>query len=114
VNTSCFGAVAKQVAAVVVRSLAASRRQATTQYVFAPRLPWLMPSRVQFLTRGHMPNIETVIELAERLGMKWKNLSSGIILSTVLGLVCLFVLISSSVPIAGACAASAAIFAAKR
>lgn len=71
-----------------------------------------MPSRVQFLTRGHMPNIETVIELAERLGMKWKNLSSGIILSTVLGLVCLFVLISSSVPIAGACAASAAIFAA--
>ncbi len=57
-----------------------------------------------------MPNIETVIELAERLGMKWKNLSSGIILSTVLGLVCLFALISSSVPTAAAGATSAAIF----
>lgn len=60
-----------------------------------------------------MPDIDTVIELAERLGMKWKNLSSGFILSTVLGSVVLITLISSdAVSAAGACAVSAATFAA--
>jgi tetratricopeptide (TPR) repeat protein len=55
-----------------------------------------------------MLNIETIIEMAERLGIKWKNLSSGFILSLIVGAVLLFYLITSGeVPATAAFPASA-------
>ena len=53
------------------------------------------------LTRGQMLNMETIIELAQRFGIKWKSPSTGIALSLLAGVSLSVFLLTLQVTTAG-------------